>query len=101
MRSKSFKTLSFGNSLVVQWLGFSVFTAAAQVQSLVGELRFCKPHGQKKKKSKTTVNFYSKLESQKHIQKRGRKAKIIFKLQKIVVNKFLCFCHICNTLALL
>ena len=50
MRSKSFKTLSFGNSLVVQWLGFSVFTAAAQVQSLVGELRFCKPHGQKKKR---------------------------------------------------
>ena len=49
MRSKSFKTPSFGNSLVVQWLGFSVFTTAAQVQPLVGKLRFCKPHGPKKK----------------------------------------------------
>ena len=32
------------NSLVVQWLGLSAFTAMAWVQSLVGELRSCKPH---------------------------------------------------------
>ena len=44
-----------GNSLVVQWLGLSTFTAGAQVQSLVGELRSCKPHGvAKKKKNKET-----------------------------------------------
>ena len=32
----------WGNSLVVQWLGLSAFTAVAQVQSLVRELKFCK-----------------------------------------------------------
>ena len=34
-----FKIQTPGSSLVVQWLGFSAFTAVAQVQSLVGELR--------------------------------------------------------------
>ena len=29
---------------MVQWLRFSAFTAVAQVQSLVRELRSCKPH---------------------------------------------------------
>ena len=29
----------FGNSLAVQWLGLSAFTAMAWVQSLVGELK--------------------------------------------------------------
>ena len=38
-----------GNSLAVQWLGLGAFTAVAQVQSLVGELRSCKPHGVAKK----------------------------------------------------
>ena len=32
-----------GNSLVVQQLGFGALTAMAQVQSLVGELRYHKP----------------------------------------------------------
>ena len=32
-----------GSSLVVYWLGFSAFTAMAWVQSLVGDLRSCKP----------------------------------------------------------
>ena len=32
-----------GNSLVVQWLGLGTFTAVGRVQSLVGELRSCKP----------------------------------------------------------
>ena len=39
-----------GNSLAVQWLGLSAFTAGAQVQSLMGELRSRKPHGVAKKK---------------------------------------------------
>ena len=30
-----------GNSLVVQWLGLSAFTAVVRVQSPVGELRSC------------------------------------------------------------
>ena len=34
-----------GNSLVVQWLGPTIFNARAQVQSLVKELRFWKPCG--------------------------------------------------------
>ena len=39
-----------GNSLAVQWLGLGAFTAGAQVQSLVGKLRSCKPCGMAKKK---------------------------------------------------
>ena len=39
-----------GNSLVVQWLGLGVFTAVAGAQSLVGELKSCKPRGVAKKK---------------------------------------------------
>ena len=38
-----------GNSLVVQWLGFGVFTVGAWVQYLIRELRFCKPSGAGKK----------------------------------------------------
>ena len=30
---------------MVQWLGRYAFTAGAPVQSLVGKLRSCKPHG--------------------------------------------------------
>ena len=38
-----------GSSLEVQWwLGLGVFTVMARVQSLVRELRSCKPHGQKR-----------------------------------------------------
>ena len=33
------------NSLVLQWLGLSAFTAQAWVQSLVRELRSCRLHG--------------------------------------------------------
>ena len=40
------------NSLVVQWLGLSAFTARAEVQSRVGELRLCKPHGVAERKKK-------------------------------------------------
>ena len=39
------------NSLVVQWLGLSSFTARAQDQSLVGELRSYKLHGTAKTKT--------------------------------------------------
>ena len=41
------------NSLGVKWLGLSAFTAVAQVQSLVGELRSHKPHSTAKKKKKS------------------------------------------------
>ena len=37
------------NSLVIQWLGLSSFTAVAQVQSQIGELRSCKQRGAAKK----------------------------------------------------
>jgi len=37
-----------GNSLVVQCFGLRAFTEGAQVQSLVRELRFCKPHSMAK-----------------------------------------------------
>ena len=47
-----------GNSLVVQWSGFSAFTARAWVQSLVGELRSHKPHGMAEKKKK---NYQTKV----------------------------------------
>ena len=46
------KHLQTGNSLVVQWLGLCAFTARAQVQSLVRELRSHKPLGAAKKKEK-------------------------------------------------
>ena len=39
----SLKEEDNGNSLVVQRLGLRTFTAGAQVQSLVGELRSLKP----------------------------------------------------------
>ena len=38
-----FNKIIIGNSLAVQWLALSVFTAGARVQSLVGELRSHKP----------------------------------------------------------
>ena len=41
-----------GNSLAVQRLGLSTFTVVARVQSLVRELRSCKPHGVTKKLKK-------------------------------------------------
>ena len=41
-----------GNSLVVQGLGFKAFTAWAQVQFLVRELRSCKLCSEAKKKKK-------------------------------------------------
>ena len=43
------RSLTGGNSLVVQWLGLGAFTVMAQVQSLVRELRSCKLCGGAKK----------------------------------------------------
>ena len=43
-RNGRYKKQSQGNSLPVQWLGISAFTAKGQVQSLVRELRSQKPH---------------------------------------------------------
>ena len=48
-----FKSLILdGNSLAIQWLGLYTFTPGTQVQSLVGELRSCKPCGKTLKKKK-------------------------------------------------
>ena len=46
------KEKKFGNSLVVQWLGLGGFTPGAWLWSLVGELRYHKPHDAAKKKKK-------------------------------------------------
>ena len=47
-----------GNSLVVQQLGLGALTATAQVQSLVGELRYHKPcDADTQKKHYTCLNF--------------------------------------------
>ena len=43
-QSLGFKNITGWNFLVVQWLGLGAFTAMAQVQSLVGELRSHKSH---------------------------------------------------------
>ena len=48
-----------GNSLAVQWLGVSAFTAMIWVQSLVAELRFCKLCSMAKKKKKPERDFSS------------------------------------------
>ena len=47
-----------GNSLAVQWLGLRAFTAEGrvQVQSLVRDLRSCKPHGVAKKPPQNQKN---------------------------------------------
>ena len=50
-----------GNSLAVQWLGLGAFTAVAQVQSLVRELRSCKPPNAAKKKQKKYCIVYLKF----------------------------------------
>ena len=47
---KLLKQRTLGNSLAVQWLGLGAFTAVAQVQSLVRELRSRKPHSTAKNK---------------------------------------------------
>ena len=57
MEGTTYQNLGEGNSLEGQWLALGTFTAVAQVQSLVGELRSCKPHGTAKNqtnKQKTT-----------------------------------------------
>ena len=50
------KILILESSLVAKWLGFQAFTAPAQVQSLVGELKSptsCTAWPKKKKKTKS------------------------------------------------
>ena len=47
-----YKRKDWENSLGVRWLGLSALTAVAQVQALVGELRFCKLHSAAKKRKK-------------------------------------------------
>ena len=47
---------------MVQWLGLGAFTAVAQVQSLVGELRSPKPRGMAKKKKRKERKIYMQTE---------------------------------------
>ena len=51
----------WGNSLAVQWLGLSAFTAGAWVQSLVGELRHHKLCSTAPAKKKFTCAFGTKM----------------------------------------
>ena len=53
------KKRGYGSSLVVWWLGFSTFTAAAQVKSLVWELRshFKLLHAAAKKRRVTLISL--------------------------------------------
>ena len=51
---------STGSPLVVQWLGFNVFTVIAWVQSLVGDLRSFKSHSEVKKKKKNLPSSSSR-----------------------------------------
>ena len=41
---------------MVQWLGLGTFTVGARVESLVRELRSCKPRGVARKKKKKMSN---------------------------------------------
>ena len=52
-----------GSSLVVQWLELRAFSAMAQIQSLVRELRSCKPCSAAKKKKwyVHTMKYYSAI----------------------------------------
>ena len=52
-------------SLAVQWLGLGAFTAVAQVQSLVGELRSCKLHGMARPKKKKKKSYLKHTEEPK------------------------------------
>ena len=62
--SENIKKNKTGNSLVVQGLGLSTFTARTRVQSLVRELRSCQPHG-------TAAANSRGMSSQKSSGKRG------------------------------
>ena len=46
--------------MAVQWLGLSTFTAGAWVQSLLRELRSCKPCGGHKKKESDILTYLNK-----------------------------------------
>ena len=54
-----------GNSLVVQWLGLSTFTARPRVRSLVRELRSRKLHSTAKKKRKEKKKKRKKKDTSK------------------------------------
>ena len=50
------KRLNFGNSLVLQWLGLSAFTAGAWVQSLVREFKIPQAAGHSQREERKS-NF--------------------------------------------
>ena len=68
------QTLIPGTSLAVQWLGLSIFTAGAWVQSLAGELRSCKLSGTvggKKKRPSSHIHQSSSAPGTEGGGKRG------------------------------
>ena len=46
---------------MVQWLRLGAFTARARVQSLVGELRSCKPRGTAKKRKSSGSSAWQRF----------------------------------------
>ena len=58
MRVSLQKWSLFRNSLAVQWLALSTFTAEGLVQSLIRELRSHKPRGVGKGKEKSGPSLY-------------------------------------------
>ena len=57
------------NSLVVQWLELSIFTARAWIQSLaVGELRPCKPHSAAKKTQQNVKHHLATMDRPRDYQ---------------------------------
>ena len=61
---------TFGNSLVVQWLGLWAFIAMAWVQSLVRKLRSCKTcsAGKKRQKKKKEIHTHTQKWNFWHIR---------------------------------
>ena len=65
------------NSLVVQWLGLSIFTARAWIQSLgVGELRPCKPHSAAKKTQQNVKHHLATMDRPRDYQTKWSKPNI-------------------------
>ena len=73
-------------------LGLGIFTAMAQIQSLLGELRSYKPHGKKKKKRTFSIP---------HTNSKGRTvSRAINLMVRVTMNMFfLTFCSIFCMLA--
>ena len=81
-----------GNSLAVLWLGPGAFTARTQIQSLVRDLRSCKPcsaaEKQQKKEYITIVNIYAPNQSTQIYKQKLIELKGEITYNKIIVGDF-------------